>query len=249
MKEKKGLIEVCVYNSRSAINAQNGGAQRIELCDNMYEGGTTPSFAMIKTMKDRLDIDINVMIRPRGGDFVYNEMEFEIMKSDILKCKEIGVNGVVFGVLKVNGEIDTNRTRILIDYARPLSVTFHRAFDMTQDIFRSLDDLISIGIDRVLTSGAKNTAIEGIETLKQLVRQSDNRIVIMPGSGINHENIKEIFEKTGATEYHMSGKRPVDSKLTFRKEGISMGGIKGINEYKLFITEAHIISKTIQALY
>jgi copper homeostasis protein len=245
---KKNIFEVCVYNYQSAFNAQVAGADRIELCDNMYEGGTTPSYGMITTVSSVLKIDINVMIRPRGGDFCYDDIEYEIMMEDIRKCKELNVNGVVFGILKPDGNIDIEKTSQLCMLAKPMSVTFHRAFDMTIDLMRSLDELTGIGIDRVLTSGGSNTAIEGIAAIRRFVDKSQNRIIIMPGSGINAENIKQISEMTGANEFHMSGKMPVNSIMYYRKNGISMGGIKEIDEYQLMISDIDKIKETIQQL-
>lgn len=245
---KKNVFEICVYNYQSALNAQFAGADRIELCDNMYEGGTTPGYGMIKTVRSALKIDINVMIRPRGGDFCYDDKEFEIMQEDIRICKDLHVNGVVFGILKPDGNIDIERTSQLYELAKPMSITFHRAFDVTVDLFRSLDVLIDVGIDKVLTSGGSNTAIEGIAVISQLIDKSQNRIIIMPGSGINPENIIQISQMTGANEFHMSGKMPVDSNMSYRKSGVSMGGINEIDEYQLMISDIDKIKETIRRL-
>lgn len=245
---KKNTFEICVYNSISALNAQLAGADRIELCDNMYEGGTTPSYGMIKIIREKLKIEINVMIRPRGGDFCYDDTEFEIMKNDILKCKELKVNGVVFGILKSDGNIDIERTSELTELARPLSVTFHRAFDMTPDLFKSMDELALIGIDRILTSGGQNTATEGVETIKKLILNAKDAIIIMPGSGINSESISKISDISGANEFHLSGKMPVNSEMLFRKTNISMSGIPGIDEYVHMVSNKEIIKQTINAI-
>lgn len=245
---KKKIFEICVYNSISALNAQLAGADRIELCDNMYEGGTTPSYGMIKIIREKLKIEINVMIRPRGGDFCYDDTEFEIMKNDILKCKELKVNGVVFGILKSDGNIDIERTSELAELARPLSVTFHRAFDMTPDLFKSMDELALIGIDRILTSGGQNTATEGVETIKKLILNAKDAIIIMPGSGINSESISKISDISGANEFHLSGKMPVNSEMVFRKNNISMSGIPGIDEYVHMVSNKEIIKQTINAI-
>lgn len=241
-------IEVCSYNYQSAINAMQAGADRIELCDNMYEGGTTPSYGLITQLREKLDIGINVMIRPRGGDFFYDDFEFEVMKHDIEMCKQIGADGVVFGILKQDGSIDVERTSELRDIAGHMSVTFHRAFDMSAELSSSLDNLISTGIDRVLTSGGFNTALEGRDVIKELVTKSDGNIIIMPGSGINFENISYLKEYTGANEFHLSAKMPVESKMQFRKQNIKMNSLKEIPEYEIMISDIELIKKAIQAL-
>jgi copper homeostasis protein len=242
------IIEVCSYNYQSAENAKNAGADRIELCDNIYQGGTTPSHGLIAQLRQKFDIDINVMIRPRGGDFYYDDFEFDVMKHDILMCNQIGADGVVFGILKPDGSIDLERTSELKDIAGNMSVSFHRAFDMSADLFSSLDDLLSIGIDRVLTSGGFNTVWEGRDVIKELVTKSNGNIVIMPGSGINFENIRYLKEFTGANEFHLSAKMPVESKMQFRKQNIMMNSLKEIPEYEIMISDAEHIKKSIQAL-
>ena len=162
----KYLIEVCAAHVQSAIAAQEGGAKRVELCDNLYEGGTTPGYAAIKVTREKLNIGINVMIRPRGSDFCYSDLEFEMMKEDIKVCKELGVDGVVFGILLPDGNVDIERTNILVELAKPMSITFHRAFDVTPDPFKALEDIIDLGIDRILTAGQKNTVPDGKQLIK-----------------------------------------------------------------------------------
>lgn len=242
------MIEICATNIQSAIAAQQGGAKRIELCDNLYEGGTTPSYAAIKMVLDKLDIQVNIMIRPRGSDFCYDDDEFEIMKEDIRMCKQLGVNGVVFGILLSNGSIDVARTKQLVELARPLSATFHRAFDVTPDPQKALEDIISCGVDRLLTAGQKNKAPDGVELIAELIKQAADRIVIMPGSGLNENNILEFKKKTGANEFHMTGRMPVESKMDFRKDGIYMGGLSQIPEFKIFITNADKIKNVVNLL-
>jgi copper homeostasis protein len=214
----------------------------------MGEGGTTPGYGIIKSLRQELEIGVNVMIRPRGGDFFYDEREFEIMKLDIALCRQLGINGVVFGILNPDGTIDAERCNVLVELARPMSVTFHRAFDMTADLFSSMEVLVGCGVERILSSGGKNTAIEGVETLKRLVERADDRILIMPGSGINAENICKIEEYTGANEFHMSGKTLVDSKMKWRKQGISLGGIPSVDEHKLYIASEEKIKNALEAL-
>ena len=248
MKNPAITIEICATNIQSAISAQEGGAKRIELCDNLYEGGTTPSYAAIKLIQEKLDIQVNIMIRPRGSDFCYDNDEFEIMKEDIQMCNQLGVNGVVFGILLPNGSVDVKRTKQLVELARPLSVTFHRAFDVTLDPYKALEDIISCGIDRLLTAGQQNKAPDGAELIAELVKQAKGRIVIMPGSGLNENNISEFREITGANEFHMTARMPVESKMIYRKDGIFMGGLPQIPEFEIFITNANKIKKVINAL-
>ncbi|MBX2965702.1 MAG: copper homeostasis protein CutC [Cyclobacteriaceae bacterium] len=198
--------EIVVFNIESAMNAQKGGADRIELCDNPAEGGTTPSYGVMDIVRQALSIDVYAMIRPRGGDFVYSSYEYHAMKRDIEMCKRASLDGVVFGILKPDGTLDKERCKKLIDAARPMNVTCHRAFDVTRDPFEALEDCIEVGFDRILTSGQAQTAPEGLDLIKKLVAKAGNRISIMPGSGIHEENAKQIIDYTGAKEIHFSGK-------------------------------------------
>ena len=248
MTNTNPIIEVCAINIQSAIAAQNAGAKRIEFCDNLFEGGTTPSPGTLQVVRKLLDIEINVMIRPRGSDFCYNDFEFEIMKRDIEFCKTLGVDGVVFGILNPNGTIDLKRTKKLIKISHPLNITHHRAFDMTPDPFQSLEEIIELGMDRILTAGQKNTAIEGKELIKKLISQADDRIIIMPGSGINEDNILELKKETGATEFHLTGHKKTESRMTYRKEEIYMGGIPQVPEYEIRVTDEKRIRKIIELL-
>lgn len=231
-------IEICAAHIQSALAAQEGGATRIELCDNLYEGGTTPSHAAIKLARQKLHIGLNVMIRPRGSDFCYSDLEFEMMKEDIRVCKELGADGVVFGILHPDGRVDTERTAQLVKLARPMTVTFHRAFDMTPDPLKALEDIISTGADRILTAGQANTVPEGLNLIIQLAKKAGDRIIIMPGSGINEQNIREIRDKTGVREFHLTARKPVQSLMTYRKAGIYMGGLREIPEFEMMMTDA-----------
>ncbi|KJD31175.1 hypothetical protein PK35_16160 [Tamlana nanhaiensis] len=213
----KYITEVVVDAVDSALNAQKAGANRIELCDNLIEGGTTPSYGMLAVLRELLDIDIHVMIRPRGGDFLYSHVEFEVMKRDIVAAKQLGANAVVFGILTKDGHIDKVRTQELLELAHPLSVTFHRAFDSAKDPFEALDDLIEIGVSRLLTSGQEATALQGANTIKALKAQANGKITIMPGSGINPENITELANITNCNEFHFSGKTTIKSHMEFSK--------------------------------
>ena len=225
------ILEVCCTSIASALAAQEAGAQRIELCDNLYEGGTTPSYGTIELVREKLHIEINVLIRPRGSDFVYSEDEMEIIRRDIEKCKDIGVNGVVIGFLTPDGEIDLERTRQITENARPLSVTFHRAFDMSRDPYKALEQLINIGVDRILTSGQKNKAPEGAKLIADLVEKAGNRVIIMPGAGLTPENIKGFHTMVKAKEYHSTLSELIDSSMRFRRKDVYMGGLSMIPEY------------------
>ncbi len=246
--KSKYIIEICAAHIQSAIAAQEGGAKRVELCDNLYEGGTTPSYATIKLAMEKLDIGLNVMIRPRGSDFCYSDLEFEIMKEDIKVRKELGVDGVVFGILLPDGNVDIERTKILVELAKPMSITFHRAFDVTSDPFKALEDIIDLGIDRILTAGQKSTVSEGKYLIKQIIEEAGDRIIIMPGSGINENNIKEIRDFTGAKEFHLTGRKTVDSKMKYRKEGIYFGGLPQIPEYEMKFTDSDKIRKVVSLI-
>lgn len=216
-------FEVAVDSIESALTAQDSGANRVELCADLGIGGITPSYGMIVVAKAQLHIPIHVIIRPRRGDFLYTEAEFEIMRRDIEYAKSVGVNGVVIGILQADGNIDIDRTRVLVELARPLSVTFHRAFDMALDPYQALDELMELGIDTLLTSGQQPTAEQGLPLIADLVKQSAGRITIMPGSGINPDNIRSIIDGSGADTFHFSGKLSVDSKMQYRNPNLSMG--------------------------
>ncbi len=230
----KKLLEINSYSVQSVINAQNGGAQRVELCDNFPEGGTTPGYATIALAREKLDIGLYVIIRPRGGDFLYSDIEFEIMKRDIEMCKKLGVDGVVTGILNADGTVDITRTRELVERARPMDVTFHRAFDMTRDPWEALEDLISTGVNRVLTSGQERTCILGKDLIKQLVEKAGDRIIIMPGDGLEEDNIEAFARYTGAREFHCTARTLVKGKMKYRNTKITMGGIPDIPEYDIY---------------
>ncbi len=214
-------LEIIAFDIESCIAAQKNGADRIELCDNYSEGGTTPSYGFIKKAREKLSIELYVMIRPRGGDFLYSDEAFQIMIQDITLCKSSGCDGIVLGLLTSSGNVDKERSRTLIEYAYPLGVTFHRAFDRAKHPFQALEDIIEIGCERILTSGQKPKAIDGVELISQLIQKADDRIIIMPGSGVNAENIKELSNKTGAVEFHSSASMMMKSKMQFENELMS----------------------------
>jgi len=233
MAEKSIKIEVVCDSVSSAKAAKAGGADRIELCANLFEGGTTPSFGTIAlTRKAIPDIDLFVMIRPRAGDFCYSTDEFEVIKHDIVSAKQLQVNGVVFGILKEDGNVDINRCKYLINLARPLKITFHRAFDMTKDSFQALEEIIDLGFERILTSGQEKSVFEGIDLIAGLIKKANNRIIIMPGGGITEKNISKIIQYLGnVKEIHVSGRVPQESKMTYRNMNCFMGGELHPNEF------------------
>ncbi len=232
------LIEVVVDGTESALAAQTGGAHRVELCSGLAEGGVTPSAGLIAVTRAAITIGLHVMIRPRGGDFVYNDHEFAAMQQDIATAKSLGADGVVFGILTPEGVVDTPRLATLIAHARPLAVTFHRAFDMVADAPYALECLINLGFDRVLTSGLEASALEGAETIAELVRQAGDRIVVMPGGGIHERNIRRVVAATGAREVHLSGRRPVESPMRVRNSRVHLGAALYPPEYTLMQTAA-----------
>lgn len=235
---KKITLEICAASVASCIAAQEGGADRIELCDNLLEGGTTPGYATILTAREKVRIALYPIIRPRGGDFLYDDTEFEIMKKDILLCKQAGCDGVVIGLLTAEGKVDKDRTRILVELAWPMGVTFHRAFDMTTDAFEALEDVIETGCERILTSGQKNTAPEGASLIAELVKKAEGRILIMAGSGVRANNVAELARTSGVTEFHTTAKAYTDSRMIYRNPNVSMGGIPGVPEYGIAVTQA-----------
>jgi copper homeostasis protein len=241
-------LEICAGSIESAINAQTAGAGRIELCDNLIEGGTTPSSGTIISARENLSIGIHVIIRPRGGDFLYSGRELDIMRRDIEICGERGIDGVVLGILKEDGNVDIENTAALIELARPMSVTFHRAFDLCSDPFCGLRDVILTGADRLLTSGQRNTAPEGADLIRQLVTDAGSEIIIMPGSGLNETNIGTVAAFTGAREFHLSGRKKINSKMTFRREGIAMGSSEALSEYERKEADTDTIRKIIHIL-
>ncbi|KAK9767715.1 hypothetical protein K7432_002281 [Basidiobolus ranarum] len=229
-------FEICIDSVISAENAEKAGACRVELCDNLVEGGTTPSAAMIELVKSRVQIPVMVMIRPRGGDFCYTEDEFWIMKRDIELCKEWGVYGVVFGILTHDGFVDVVKCRELVELAKPMKVTFHRAFDMANDPYKALEDVISIGgIERILTSGQEKSVLEGSECIAELVRRAGDRMIILPGGGITERNIQRILKLTNVKEIHVSASGSKPSLMDYRNPNCSMGFTLTSQEYSIKI--------------
>jgi copper homeostasis protein len=208
-------LEICSFNLRSALIAQDAGAFRVELCADPAGGGTTPGPGLIRTAREKLSIQLYPIIRPRGGDFLYTEEEFEMMLKDISFCKDSGCDGVVIGMLNADGTIDRKRCARLVELAYPMGVTFHRAFDWAVNPFEAMEEVIGIGCERILTSGQRPTAPEGALLINELVRQANERIVIMPGSGIRASNIAALAQSTGAAEFHTSVRRVAAGEMKY----------------------------------
>jgi copper homeostasis protein len=242
------LVEACVESVESAVAAATGGADRVELCDDLVEGGTTPSAGAIRVARDRIGIGICVMIRPRGGDFVYTDLEFESMRHDIAVARDLGADGVVFGLLRPDGTIDRDRTARLIEDAGPLPVTFHRAFDVSRDPMESLEALVDLGVRRVLTSGQKATALESLELLASLVRAAGDRITILAGGGITAANAAQIVAATGVREIHLYAARRYASPMEHRNAAVPMGMAYHPEEYVRTITDTDAIRATVAAV-
>lgn len=241
-------FEVCANSVESCLAAQNGGADRVELCAGIPEGGTTPSYGEIKIARKLLSATmLHVIIRPRGGDFLYSPLEIERMKEDIKLCKDLGVDGVVFGCLNSDGTVDMENNRKLMECAKGMSVTFHRAFDRTKDPFKAMDNIIELGCNRILTSGQQPKAVEGTALLAQLKKKAENRIILLAGSGVTEDNIKHIYDTTGIREYHFSARVSVKSKMTNICPTIYMGE-KGADEQNILVTSSERVMNTINQL-
>ncbi len=213
-------LEIAVFNFSSALIAAHSGADRIELCENAAEGGTTPSYGTLKLVREKISIPVFPIIRPRGGDFLFNDDEFEVMVRDIKLCKELGFEGLVTGMLNADGTIDTERTKRLVELAYPMEVSFHRAFDRAVNPLQALEDVINCGCQRILTSGQVPNAFDGKELIKQLVEQAGDRIIIMPGSGVRSSNITELAQFTGAVELHSSARKQQASAMQYLQQSM-----------------------------
>jgi copper homeostasis protein len=216
----RAIFEVCAFNIQSGIIAEKAGAARVELCDNPVEGGTTPSYGAIRQTRESISILLYPIIRPRAGNYFYDDHEFAIIKHDIAICKELGCNGISIGVQTINGEIDTERLKKIVEWAYPMGVTCNRAFDVAPDPFKALEDLVGAGCERVLTSGLKSAAPEAADVLHQLVQQAAGRIIIMPGAGINSGNIKKLMTETGAKEFHGSARKIQPNPVQFSNAAV-----------------------------
>lgn len=236
------ILEICVDSVESAIEAVKGGANRIELCSNLIIGGTTPSIILFNLIRKNVDVKINVLIRPRFGDFCYTENEYEIIKDEIQMFKEAGADGVVIGILKPDGTIDSERMKELIKLSEGMHVTLHRAFDVARDPYEALEEAKELGINSILTSGQKNTCYEGKELLKLLVEKSKDKIEILIGSGLNSNNIEEIMNYTKSVYFHLSGKIELESNMHYRNKDVNMG-LPILSEYTIFRTDYRKIKK------
>lgn len=240
-------IEICANSAASCVEAEKGGAYRVELCAAIPEGGTTPSYGEICTALENTNLKVNVIIRPRGADFLYSRIEVDAMKKDIEMCKSLGVNGVVFGCLTPFGDLHMGYMKELMKAAEGLSVTCHRAFDMTHNAFESMEKLIDLGVDRILTSGQQTSAEKGIPLLAELINKANNRIIIMPGCGINEDNILKIARETGASELHMSLRTRIEGGMKFRNPDVLMGA-SDMSEFSFDQTDAKRVMKACQTL-
>ena len=236
------LLEACVANVESAIAAQQAGANRLELCNVLGAGGITPSHGLIELVKKKISIPVHVLIRPREGDFLFSDDEFEIMKRDVEVCKELNVAGVVIGILNADGSVDVSRCAELIAIAKPMSVTFHRAFDLTADAFNSLEDIIKLGCNRILTSGQRATAVHGAGFISGLIQQANGRIIIMPGGGITPKNISQLKKISGANEFHLSARAFKESNMLYRNEFVIMSG-DDVDEYSYEVLDPEQFKK------
>ncbi|MBR7014478.1 MAG: copper homeostasis protein CutC [Prevotella sp.] len=241
MTNKTFQFEVCANSVESCLAAQKGGAHRVELCAGIPEGGTTPSYGEIVTARKVLTTTrLHVIIRPRGGDFLYSDLEMERMIADIDVARQIGADGVVFGCLTEEGDIDMKKNRLLMEHSEGLSTTFHRAFDRCRDPRQALEQIISLGFDRILTSGAQPTAEQGISLLKELHDQAADRIIILAGCGVNEGNIRKIHEQTGIREFHFSAREKVLSHMRFTNPPVYMGSPDAEEDVRMETTERRV---------
>lgn len=241
-------FEVCVDSGEAALAAQEGGADRVELCSDLLEGGLTPTHGTLKVARQRLHIKIMAMVRPRGGDFCYSDVEFAVMREDLLAATSLGADGIVLGLLEPDGTIDRDRTRELVQLARPLPVTFHRAFDMTRDPFEALDVLIDLGVDRVLTSGQEPSVVEGLSLIAELAKRAGTRIIVMPGGGITARNVARVVAEAGVKEIHFASLEPREGRMEYRNPRVFMGGTLRPPEYAQDITRPESVASVIGAV-
>jgi copper homeostasis protein len=234
MSHHKVIVEVAVFSIEAAISAINAGADRIEFCENPNEGGTTPSYGSLQTLIKLTKVPIFPIIRPRGGDFLYSHNEFECIKADLKLCKDLGYPGAVVGLLKEDGSIDIARTKILVDLAAPMEITFHRAFDRCNDPIKGLEDIIQTGCKRVLTSGQLPNVVDALPLIKMLNEKAEGRIIILPGSGVRSNNCKQIVQETGVFEIHSSARKAVPSHMKYNAPSMNENMISmGVDEAEI----------------
>ncbi|MBX2859352.1 MAG: hypothetical protein KTR17_11880 [Cellvibrionaceae bacterium] len=243
-------VEICLNGIESAIAAQAGGAHRVELCDNLMEGGTSPSIGTVEAVREQLNIEIMAMVRPRGGDFLYSEHEFKCMQRDIAHMHSAGVDGVVFGMLNADGSIDVERTKNLIDLARPMQVTFHRAFDMSSNAMQALDALLDCGVDRILTSGHAPSAMEGLSLIAKLQSHAGNNCIILPAVNITAENARKIVASAKLKELHIGSNVETlqPSRMQFQNQTVSMGDDTSLPEYAMPRTNSALVAEVVKSV-
>ncbi|RYY29265.1 MAG: copper homeostasis protein CutC [Chitinophagaceae bacterium] len=235
----KRVLEVCAFNIQSCLVAEQGGAVRVELCDNPVEGGTTPSYGTIKQAREKISILLYPIIRPRSGNYFYNDDEYDIIKHDIMACRELGCNGISVGAQNIDATINIGMLKRIVDWAGPMGVTCNRAFDGTPDPFQALEDIIEAGCERVLTSGQESAAPDAGELLGKLVKQAAGRIIIMPGAGVKSINIKKLAEQSNATEFHSSARAIANNPQTYINKRVTDYGnvyISDLEEVKAMVT-------------
>lgn len=230
-------LEICIDSVASAIAAEQGGARRVELCDYLAGGGTTPSAGMIGVVRESINIGLHVLIRPRRGDFLYTDVEVDIMKQDIQVCRELGVDGVVIGALTRDGSIDMVQIQELIACAGPMSITFHRAFDLVVDPIKALSDLLQLKVHRLLTSGQQVTALQGAELIRELNARAEGKLIVMPGGGVSPDNVRELVSRTGVSEVHASVRKSVESNMLFQKDYPPMSSNWVLSEFEQLVAD------------
>lgn len=238
------ILEVCCASAEFAVAAARAGADRVELCADLVEGGTTPSAGAVELAVARTDVPVMVMIRPRGGDFLYSDLELDVMLRDVEAVGDLGAHGVVVGCLEPNGRIDRRRMRRLAAAARPMSVTFHRAFDLSRDLDESLDTLAELGVDRVLTSVGRASVLHDLDRLARLSERAHESVIVMPGGGIRLHDIERVVAVPGVTEVHIGASRRRASEMTYRRDGVHMGGAYEPDEYVVEVADVQRIAET-----
>lgn len=234
------LLECCVDSVQSALLAEQGGADRLELCSNLVIGGTTPSLSLYEEIRKRSDIRIHVLIRPRFGDFLYSQEELAVIAGDIRRFRQASAQGVVIGCLTPDGELDMENMRVLMDAAQDMSVTLHRAFDMCRDPFRALEQARELGVNTILTSGQAQSCLEGVSLLEELAQKAGPDLTILAGAGIHADAVRLLLQKTSLTAFHMSGKRILESGMHYRNANVSMG-LSGMSEYEIWQTDPEAV--------
>ena len=241
------ILECCVDSVESALAAAAGGANRLELCSNLIIGGTSPSLALFHQVRQQVDIPVNVLLRPRFGDFLYTPYELDILKEEVAMFREAGADGVVIGCLTADGELDRAAMEKLLELRGSMNVTLHRAFDVSRDPYRTLQECIDMNIQTILTSGQKNSCMEGCDLIASLHEKAEGRIDIMAGAGVNASVIREMLPKVPLRSFHMSGKKTLDSGMLYRKQGVSMG-LSSLSEFEIWRTDSSKIKEAQEVL-